>query len=138
MIREELRSITCTTANLRGFSYVISAALIAVGLYRWWSTGNLEPGWLIGSGLFLAIGILAPGILKPLYLVWMGFAVIMGNIMTVIILGILYYLVVTPTGLLMRLRSKDALNRNREPQTASYWIDRRRNQWIPKQTETQY
>jgi len=74
---------------------------------------------LIASCVSSIMGLVLPGFLKPVYIVWMRFAFILGWINTRIILVILFYLVFTPLGLLMRLFRIDLLER--ENKLDSYW-----------------
>ena len=74
---------------------------------------------LIASCVFLISGLVYPVLLKPAYIIWMRFAFLLGWINTRIILIILFYLVFTPAGLLMRLFRVDLLERKNK--TDSYW-----------------
>ena len=78
-----------------------------------------------------------PGILKPIYLVWMIFAVILGWFMTRLILSLLFFLVVTPIALVLKLVGKDLLELKKQEVRGSYWNKRvsqkERNQNYEKQ-----
>ena len=74
---------------------------------------------LLVSCVFSIMGLVLPVLLKPVYIVWMRFAFILGWINTRIILVILFYLIFTPAGLLMRLFKIDLLERNNRAD--SYW-----------------
>ncbi|MCX5669105.1 MAG: SxtJ family membrane protein [Candidatus Omnitrophica bacterium] len=74
---------------------------------------------LLVSCVFFIVGLVLPVLLKPIYVIWMGFAFILGWINTRIILIILFYLVFTPLGLLMRLFKIDLLKRKKSDST--YW-----------------
>lgn len=76
-----------------------------------------------GLGTTLAVlGLTVPMLLKPVYRVWMALAVVLGFIMTRVILTIVYYLIITPIGLLMRVFGKDPMQRRLDPDAPSYWI----------------
>lgn len=77
---------------------------------------------LILSALFLICAFCAPMCLKPVHKLWMTFAMSMGWVMTRVILSILFYLVVTPIGLLARLFGKDFLDIKFDKTATSYWI----------------
>ena len=77
---------------------------------------------LILSALFLICAFCAPVCLKPVHKLWMTFAMAMGWVMTRVILCILFYLVVTPTGLVARLFGKAFLDIKFDKTAASYWI----------------
>ena len=137
MLREELRTISSTDTDLRRFSYVICGALMLIGAWRWWAY-ELSTIWFIIGAVILAVGLAYPCLLKPFQKIWMGFALVMGTVMTALILSLLFYLIVTPIGVIMRLFGKDILNRRIDRQTDSYWIDRTSETWEKAKTEAQY
>ncbi len=71
-----------------------------------------------------AIGLAVPGFLKGTYLVSAYAALPIGLVVSYLILGVIYYLVLTPVGLLLKLRRYDPLNRRFEPRLDTYWIER--------------
>ena len=73
------------------------------------------------ADLFISVGLTVPVILKPIYLVWMIFAVILGWFMTRLILSLLFYMMITPIGLVLRLMGKDLLELKRQEVQNSYW-----------------
>jgi hypothetical protein len=78
-----------------------------------------------GVGALLALWVwLAPALGRRLYVGWMLAAVPIGWTLTHLILGLIYYLVLTPIGLLMRLVGKDPMRRRLERDASSYWIER--------------
>ncbi len=66
----------------------------------------------------------APQVLAPLNRLWFKLGLLLHKIVNPIVLGIMFYVVVTPTGLIMRLLGKDLLRLKRDPAAASYWIER--------------
>jgi hypothetical protein len=76
------------------------------------------------GGLFLIVGILKPIWLRPLNKCWTKLGLLMGRIVSPVITAVLFYAVVTPTGLLFRILGKDPLRRSSDPEARSYWIDR--------------
>ena len=75
-------------------------------------------------GIFLLLAALVPGVLAPANRLWTKFGLLLHHIVSPIALGILFFLVVTPTGLLMRLFGKDPLRLRFDPDADSYWIKR--------------
>lgn len=73
---------------------------------------------------FLAVALIAPVLLGPLNRLWLKFGVLLHAITSPIILGVMFYLVITPFGLVMRLAGKDLLSLKIDPQSPSYWIRR--------------
>jgi len=85
--------------------------------------------WLWGTGvLFLLLGFLAPAFLKPVHRSWMGLALVLGYFMSRILLTLLFFFVITPIGLIMRLLGKDILDEKIESDRDSYWIRREKNE----------
>ena len=81
---------------------------------RWWS--------LIISSVFLVLGLINSNILTPLNKIWFKFGLLLGKIVSPIVMGAVFFLVVTPTGFLMRLFGKNLLNLKKNKNTNSYWI----------------
>lgn len=80
--------------------------------------------WLAGcSSLFLLSALVKPGILAPVEKVWMGFAGVLGFVMTNVLLTLVFFIGVMPTGLLMRLFGKDPIRKGFKKNSGSYWID---------------
>lgn len=81
--------------------------------------------WGAGA-LGLLVGAAAPLALKPLFVGWLYAAYPIGWLVSHVILAALYYLVMTPMGLLMRVVGRDALALRRDPKAATYWVERRK------------
>jgi hypothetical protein len=113
-------------SELRKFGITIAAGFAVFGGIFLWRDIGAWPYLFIVSGLFLTTGLVAPKILAPVEYVWMKVAHAIGVVVTYILLTMTYYLVITPTGLLMRLFGKDPMNRKFEPDKRSYWneVDR--------------
>ncbi len=108
----------------RAFGVVFVAVFAIIGAFpllfgappRLWS-------FAVAAGL-AAIAFLAPGVLAPFNRLWTRFGLLLHTVVSPIVLGIMFYLVVTPTGLLMRLFGKDPLKLRRDPEAKSYWVER--------------
>lgn len=79
---------------------------------------------LVVSVTFGVVALIAPAVLAPLNRVWTKFGLLLHKIVSPVILGIMFYVVITPMGLVMRLLGKDPLRLRWEPNAASYWIER--------------
>ena len=77
------------------------------------------------AGFILLAYIIAPQIRRPIYLIWSYALYPIGYLITLVLMGVVFYLVITPTGLLMRLFGRDPLSRKFHPEAESYWIRRR-------------
>ena len=109
--------------DLRGFGFTFSGVATVFALFLWWRGRNAGAQWFLAAALsFLVVGALVPGLLRPFYGPWMRFAEILGYVNTRILLGLFYFIGITPTGLLMRVSGKDPMARTFKGKDApSYW-----------------
>ncbi len=94
-----------------------------------WSILNkngFEYIFVVFSTIFLILGLLNSKILTPFNIIWVKFGELLGKIIAPIIMGIIYFLIITPIGLFLRLIGKDILNLKFN-KNKSYWIDRQNN-----------
>jgi len=92
--------------------------------------------WAIG-GLLIVPGVLAPALLQPVRAAWMRFAEVLGYVNTRIILTALFYLILTPVGLVLRL-VRDPLNRSLDDTEGSCWVRRTPQPVDPASYERQF
>lgn len=121
MIIEEIKNITSGKSELRKFGITVGAVLGLLGGLFLWREKEYYFYFLIFSAAFLFLGTVVPILLRPIHKVWMILAVLLGWVMTRMILSVLFYLVVTPIGLLARLFGKGRLNLAFDKSTESYW-----------------
>jgi hypothetical protein len=108
----------------RTFGLVMALVLTAVAALNAWHSGRLWP-WSGGlAALLLAAAVLRPSLLHPLNLIWMKFGLLLHRVVNPVVMALLFYGTVLPTGLIMRMLGKDLLRLKREPDAASYWIVR--------------
>ncbi|QQS11341.1 MAG: hypothetical protein IPK81_17390 [Rhodospirillales bacterium] len=122
----------------RAFGLVFMAVCAVVAGWSWWHAGTW---WPYAGGLAAAFGVLAlaaPAALGPLNKAWTKFGMLIGRVMNPIILGIMFYGVMTPIGLFMRWRGADLLRLKRDPAAASYWIAREPPGPPPETMRNQY
>ena len=112
---------TSSRREQRAFGLVMAAAIVVVTLVHWLIRGDLATWPFYVSGAFFVLSLAAPAALKPVFVVWMKFAEVLNWIMTRLLLGIVFFLMITPMRLLMRIFSDDPLKRRFEPEAASYW-----------------
>ncbi len=107
----------------RNFGIVFFIVFFLISIYPITQSGNLRVWSLIISIIFLILGILNSNLLYPLNKIWFKFGLLLGKFISPIIMGIIFFFVVTPIGLLMRLLKKDLIhlkfNKNN-----TYWIDK--------------
>ena len=127
-IWHEIKAVDTSKKALRSFGWVVGGVLLLIAVVVWWrnaftlTTAAYVLGG-IGAGLAV-LGLTVPSLLMPVYRVWMALAVVLGFIMTRVILSVVFYLIMTPIGLLMRLFGKDPMHRNPDPNATSYWIEK--------------
>ena len=109
----------------RSFGLVMAAALAAVTSLNAWHLGRLWP-WTGGlAALLLAAALLRPAILHPLNLIWLKFGLLLHRVVNPVLMALIFYGTVLPTGLVMRMMGKDMLRLKRQPGADSYWIVRK-------------
>ena len=107
----------------RSFGIVFFVVFLLIALYPFTNNGEIRIWSVIISLFFLVLGILNSKILTPLNKIWFRFGIFLGKIISPLIMGIIFFMVVTPIGLIMRLIGKDVLNL-RYNKEKSYWIEK--------------
>ena len=108
----------------RRFGLAVGAAFLALGLLVWWR-GRPSAGQLfgaIGAALILA-GMMLPDALRPVHRAWMGLALGISKVTSPIFLGLVYFGIITPVGLVRRAFGHDALKRRRTGDSS--WVPRK-------------
>jgi Saxitoxin biosynthesis operon protein SxtJ len=108
----------------RSFGIVFFVVFLIIGLWPLMKHGTVRWWALAIAAAFLVIALVVPKILAPLNRVWMKFGLLLAAIISPIFLGILFYLVFMPMGLLIRLFGKDPLKLQLDREARSYWVDR--------------
>lgn len=129
-INNQLRSIKMNTKiNIKRkdiviFELVWALIFFIIGIYPFFN--NYEPRiWaFIIAGLFLIISIIAPYSLKLFYINWIKFGNFIGKIISTIVLSIVFFLLVTPIGFLLKIFGKDLLQTKYLKSSQTYWLDR--------------
>jgi cytochrome c oxidase subunit IV len=106
----------------RSFGIVFFIVFVLIAIYPLKNQEEVRLWSLIISFLFLFLGLLNSKILTPLNKLWFRFGLFLGKIISPIIMVVIFFLVVTPIGLLMRLFGKDVLNLKLNKKKSSYWI----------------
>ena len=125
MLFEEIKNIKSDKRDLRNFGLVIGAALLIIGGLLFWKEKDTYSYFFVIAGVFAACGLVAPKVLKPLQIVWMTLAVIMGFFMTRLILSVLFYIVFTLIGGIPRLFGRSFLEMKIDKSRESYWEKRK-------------
>jgi hypothetical protein len=123
---------------VKKFGILFAAICTVVGAYLFYKESSWWPWFAFGAALFVSTGLLGYSILRPAYIGWMKFALALGWINTRILLGIFFYLIVTPIALFMRVLGKDILDQKIDRSARTYWKKRERTPFDPKRMEHQF
>ena len=107
----------------RNFGIVFFLVFLIIAVYPLTYSGEIIIWSLIVSLVFFILGLINSKILNPLNKIWFKFGIILGKLISPIIMGVIFFFVVTPTGLIMRLFGKDLLNL-KSSNIKSYWIEK--------------
>ena len=106
---EEIKNINTSKKDIRSFGITMGVILFIISsLLFYYDKPSYQITTYVGIG-FIVLGVIIPIVLKPIYILWMTFAVILGWVMTRVILGIVFYLIITPIGLITRIIGEDFL-----------------------------
>ena len=108
----------------KSFGIVFFTVFLILSLYPLVNSESIRIWSLIISIIFLVLGLLNSKILTPLNKLWFKFGILLGKIVSPFVMGIIFFLVVTPIGLIMRLFGKDVLNLKYN-EKKSYWIEKK-------------
>ena|SRR5258706_1134690 len=123
MLRKDIQELLKVSVHdLRKFGVTVGIVFCALGF--WFFLRHKPYYWpVLATGVpLLALGVILPRSLKWIYAGWMALAMVLGATVSTILLTALFYLVVTPIGLMARVVGKDFLSRKLEANAMSYWI----------------
>jgi hypothetical protein len=126
MLLQDFKELKTGKRELRKFGLLVGAVFAAIGLLYF---ARHKPNfvWFLWPGLVLiAFGLALPRLLKPVYLVWMSLALLMGYVVSNVLLTFFFFIVITPVGLFAKLAKKDFLRLKMDPHSKSYWLPRER------------
>ena len=110
-------------SNNKSFGYLFSAIFFLIFLYQYINSSYINWIFIIISIIFLILGIVNSNILTPLKILWIKLGFFLGKIISPIILGFIFYFIVTPIALLLKIFRKDVL-RLKKNKTSTYWIEK--------------
>ena len=111
----------------RSFGLVFSAVFAIIGFYPLWYNENIRIWACIIAFIFLFFGIFFPKILIVPNKLWFKLGLLLGAIVAPIVMGMIFFLTVTPIGIIMRLFGKDVINQKIKKNEKSYWIKRNKS-----------
>ena len=107
----------------RSFGIVFFVVFLIIALYPLLNNEGIRIWSIIISLVFLILGLINSKVLNPLNKLWFKFGILLGKIISPLIMGLIFFLVVTPIGILMRILGKDLLNLKYNA-NRSYWIEK--------------
>ncbi len=117
-------SLAGSREEVRKFGILFAVVLTGVAVYLRYAEKDSWPWFLVAAGAFLIAGHVAYPFLRPVYRGWMKFAFVLGWINSRLLLGIFFYLVLTPIAIVLRMTGRDLLDRKIDRGAASYWRKR--------------
>ena len=108
----------------KSFGIVFSIVFLLIAIYPLINNQELRVWSLVIATIFLILGLINSRALTPLNKLWFKFGLLLGSIIAPIIMTLIYFFTIFPTGLFMRLLGKDLLNKKLDKSSKSYWIER--------------
>jgi len=138
MIRDEIKQLKTGARELRKFGLLVGGVFALIGVILLLRHRPAAPYFLIAGALLILPGLIAPRALKPVYLVWMSLAIVLGFVVSGVVLILFFLLVITLIGLVARCLGNDFLNLKLDRTAASYWMPRERKPRKPAEYERQF
>ncbi len=124
MLKEELKFIDKSDEAVKKTGLTVGVVLIFISLLLWYLGKTSFVYYSIVGGLFVILSFIAIPVLRPFHKLWMMLALLMGFVMSRVILILLYYIVLTPIGLLARIVGKKFMPLSFDKNAATYWEKR--------------
>ena len=121
---ESTKHIPTEQSSPKSFGVVFSIVFLIVSLYPLINSEALSIWALIVSVVFLLLAFIAPNTLSLPNKLWFKFGMLLGSIIAPIVMALVFFVTVLPTGLIMRLLDKDLLKQKIDKNAKSYWIER--------------
>ena len=119
----------------KSFGLVFFVIFIIIALWPLLNDGNIRVWSIIVSIIFLILGLLNSKILTPFNKLWMRLGALLGIIASPIVMGVVYFGIITPIGLIMKLFGKDVLNLKLDKNKKTYWTLKKK---IPSKMKDQF
>lgn len=117
----EVNSLKIDSRALRRFGITFFVVLVIIAGYLYWKEHSSWRWFGGGGAVFLALGLFFPYLLKYVYKVWMGLAILLGWIMTRLVVTLTFFLLFVPMGFLLRILGKDILDKKVNKRASTYW-----------------
>ena len=119
-----LKSKIKTSSN-RNFGLVFFIVFLILGFWPIINGGEIRIWLVVISLIFLVLGMMKSKLLTPLNKLWFKFGMILGAIVAPVVMGAVFFLVVTPIAIVMKTMGKDLINKKYNKKKETYWITRR-------------
>ena len=123
-IRDNIKQLKTSDRDLRKFGLMVGGVFLLLGLLFLARHPNRTPYFVWPGGILMIAGAIIPRAIKWIYIAWMSVAFVLGFVMAHVILALLFFLIITPLGLIARLSGKDFLSLKLDRSAKSYWIPR--------------
>lgn len=138
MLLDEIRNIKSSEEDLKKFGITMGIALIIIAVVLFVMRSYYYPYLAILGLVFIVFSYAFTIVLKPVQKAWMSLALLMGWVSTRVILSALYFLVITPIGLIARITGKKFLDTKIDKKRTSYWNYRAKKNYSPADSEKQF
>lgn len=125
-IREEIKAVyrEPSSRDLNILALLFLALPLLIGAYLLLRKGAATGYIWIAVGVALSLCRLVPPLFKLIYRFWIGFSVVLGYFISRLLLSLVFFLAILPTGLILRLVGKDPMERKMDPGASSYWVEK--------------
>jgi len=107
----------------KSFGIVFFLFFLIISIYPFFDNGQIKLWSLFISFIFLILGLLNSNLLTPLNKIWYKFGILLGNIISPLVMSLIFFLIVTPIALIIKIFKKDILNLKKN-NSKSYWIEK--------------
>ena len=119
-----MEKVSVKISSNRSFGLLFFIVFLAISLWPLKSQEDLRLWAFVLALIFFVLGILNSKFLTPLNKLWMKFGIFLGSIISPFVMGVVFFMVVTPVGLIMRFLGKDLLRIKKSKFVSTYWISR--------------
>jgi len=126
--------------SLKKFNFLFAFIFALITAYSGYKHVEIDTLYILGgiTMFFLFTGLFIPALTKPLYILWMGFANILGFIMLHVVFSLLFFLTFLPFRIFFSIINKKFYTTKPDPSASSYWIRKETDSYNPKHFEKQF
>lgn len=124
MLKEEIKFIDKSENAVKKTGVTVGVVLILLSLVLWYLGKTSSIYFSAIGGLFVIVAVILPSLLRPFHIAWMMLALLMGFVMSRVILTILFYIILTPIGIIARIFGKKFMPLGFDKSASTYWEKR--------------